>query len=237
MLPCVEPRLDSLTNTGISAALGAAAMEPAAHYKGMLASLLKDRTTVNVEFSFDTHRCGQRVRVGAHRVILERYRGFYELFQMPPYKDNSTRNNDDDNTVINELATAVVPLEGVSPMAFCVLLKFVYTGDLDLSFDANQFVVRSMDQPCSPPIASAMSNATLFYAQWNTKVSVIWGELLMAADRFKVVDMRQRCLNNLLALLDKGNAMEIFFHVGVLFKDEIGDPVKKYILTHLEDGL
>ncbi|KAG0004885.1 hypothetical protein BGZ65_012467 [Modicella reniformis] len=193
--------------------------------------LLNDPGSVNVSFEFTIHSCQRKVALWAHRALLSKYPRFRELFEA--------------NTA--DVALVSVPIEGIPLTAFCVLLKYLYTEDLDLVVDPTQYLLCDMDllqDKTEKDSASSLvvlnnalkeNNAAQFYATWNVKDKVTWSDLFLAADRFEIADLREQCLENLLASVNNDNAMEILFGVGTRFKEEIHNPVMKYISGNLRN--
>jgi len=191
--------------------------------------LLKDPASVNVAFVFTIHNCQRKVTLWANRTILDKHLRLQELFSAASYKPT------------------MIPIEGISLTTFCVLLKYLYTEDLDLTVDPSQYLMCDMDQLKDERSMDSISssevlnktlkeyNAAQFYATWNVKDKVTWSDLFLAADRFEITNLRKQCLDNLLASVDKSNAMEILFGVGMCFRKEIREPVMKFISEHLDD--
>lgn len=196
-------------------------------YQDML-KLLNDPGSVNVAFIFTIHNCQRKVALWANRTLLDKHPRFKELFGT------------------EDKSTALIPIEGISLTTFCILLKYLYTQDIDLSVDPSQYLMcdmdqfkdeRSMDSLSSTEVlnkALKEHNAAQFYATWNVKDKVTWSDLFLAADRFEISKLRKQCLDNLLASVDEDNAMEILFGVGMCFKEEIRDPIMEYIADRLE---
>ncbi|KAG0239039.1 hypothetical protein BGX31_003057 [Mortierella sp. GBA43] len=198
-------------------------------YQDML-RLLKDSGSVNVAFEFTIHSCERKVSLWAHRALLDKYPHFQELLG--------------DAYVV----PTTVPVEGISLTTFCALLKYLYTEDLDLDIDPSQYLMCDMDHlkndpPMGPTKTHVLNkslkeyNAAQFYTTWNVKDKVTWSDLFLAADRFGITKLRKQCLDNLLESVNKDNAMEILFGVGMCFKEEIYDPVMKYVLKNLKGVL
>ncbi|KAG0239054.1 hypothetical protein BGX31_003072 [Mortierella sp. GBA43] len=197
-------------------------------YQDML-ELLKDPGTVNVAFVFTIHSFQHTVALWAHRILLNKYPRFRELVDVV------------DNRPVS------VPVEGISLTTFCVLLKYLYTGDLELTVDPTQFLICDMSKlqdGLSKDATTTLAvlneslkqhNAAQFYATWSAKDKVTWSDIFLAADRFEMAELRQLTLDNLIASVDESNAMEILFGVGVSFKEEIYKPVMNYITEHLQD--
>ncbi|KAF9366596.1 hypothetical protein BGX34_000616 [Mortierella sp. NVP85] len=191
--------------------------------------LLKDPASVNVAFVFTIHNCQRKVALWANRTILDKHLRLQELFSAASHKPT------------------MIPIEGISLTTFCVLLKYLYTEDLDLTVDPSQYLMCDMDQFKDERSVDSISssevlnktlkeyNAAQFYATWNVKDKVTWSDLFLAADRFEITDLRKQCLDNLLVSVDKSNAMEILFGVGMCFRKEIREPVMKFISEHLDD--
>ncbi|KAF9357063.1 hypothetical protein BGX34_009612 [Mortierella sp. NVP85] len=193
--------------------------------------LLKDPGLVNVAFVFNIHSCQRRVALWANSTVLDKYPRLQELFGVADYNP------------------VTIPIEGISLTTFCVLLKYLYTEDLQLDIDPSEFLICDVDllpQGASRTLLSSLStpvlnkalkkhNVAQFYATWTVKDKTTWSDLFLAADRFEIADLRKRCLENLLASVDESNAMEILFGVGTYFKEEVREPVMHYISEHLED--
>ncbi|KAG0355844.1 hypothetical protein BGZ54_000947 [Gamsiella multidivaricata] len=199
-------------------------------YEDML-TFLRDPESVNTAFVFTIHSCSIRIALWAHCAILKKYPAFQELL-------TSHRSA---NTVALSYGPIVVPVEGISLTTFCVLLKYIYTEDIDLAVDDSQFLMSDMGPSDTPSDATVLNNAlrernaSQFYASWEAKDKVTWVDLFLAADRFGVQKLRQHSLKSLLVSVDKHNAMEMLFGVGPHFKTEVRDPVMKYISEHLDD--
>ncbi|KAG0004886.1 hypothetical protein BGZ65_012468 [Modicella reniformis] len=206
-------------------------------YEGML-RLLCDPGSANTAFVFTIHSSQRRGALLAHRTLLDRHPRFHELFEAFHQRFDE-RNGFANNRM------ALISIEGISLTTFCILLKYIYTKDLDLVVDPTQFLICDMDhlqREASKDFSLAVLNKTLwgynaalFYATWNDKDGVTWSDLFLAADRFEIAELRKQCLKNLLASVDESNAMDILFGVGTQFKEEIGEPVMIYISEHLDD--
>ncbi|KAF9366594.1 hypothetical protein BGX34_000614 [Mortierella sp. NVP85] len=197
-------------------------------YQDML-NLLKDPGSVNIAFLFTIYNCQRKVALWANRTILDKHLRLQELLGTADH------------------TPAMIPIQGISLTTFCVLLKYLYTGDLGLDVDPSQFLMCDMDQLKDDPFMNLIGstavlnksleeyNAAQFYATWNVKDKVTWSDLFLAADRFEITELREQCLDNLLASVNENNAMEILFGVGTCFRDEVYNPIMKYILSHLGD--
>ncbi|KAG0239051.1 hypothetical protein BGX31_003069 [Mortierella sp. GBA43] len=203
------------------------------HIHQRMLRLLRDPSSVNVAFIFTIHSCQRSVALWANHTFLDKYPRFQELL---------------DDT---EERPTLILIEGISLTTFCVMLKYLYTEDLDLdNIDPDEFLMCDADHlqeelllssPSAPSSSLAVLNKSLrehneaqFYTTWNTKDKVSWSDLFLAADRFEVDGLREQCLENLLTSVDESNAMEILFGVGTCFQ-EIRQPVMNYISDHLED--
>ncbi|KAG0004887.1 hypothetical protein BGZ65_012469 [Modicella reniformis] len=201
--------------------------------------LLKDPRTASVAFVFTIHGCQRKVGLWAHRILLDKYPRFQGLYKA--YQEVDEHNDTMDTT------PSLIPIEGISLSTFCVLLKYLYTEELDLAVDPTQYVMCDMERLQEKTLTDSTSsfavlnktlkehNTAQFYATWNVKDKVTWSDLFLAADRFEITELRKKCLENLLASVDKDNAMEILFGIGTRFQEEVYDPVMKYISEHLHD--
>jgi len=206
-------------------------------YQDML-KFLCDSESTNVAFVFTIHSCQRKVALWAHRTLLDKYPRFQELFNASPQK--ADQNNSSSNRPV------LVAIDGISLATFCILLKYIYTEDLDLKVEPSHFLLCDMDQENTSrgPVSSIAGlnkileehNAAQFYATWNIKDKVAWSDLFLAADRFEITELRKRCLENLLASVDDGNAIEILFGVGMRFKDELYLGEFERCLRHSDQG-
>ncbi|KAF9952457.1 hypothetical protein BGZ65_005246 [Modicella reniformis] len=171
--------------------------------------LLKDPRSVNVAFVFTVHSCHREIGLWAHRTHLDKYPGFAIFW------------------IVISLST------------FCVLLKYIYTKDLDLAVDPTQYLICDMKdiqhETSKDPASSLVElnksldecSATKLYEMWDIEDKVTWTDLFLAADRFKIVELCEQCLEDVLASVEKDNALELLFRVGSRFKEQIRDPIMK----------
>ncbi|KAF9973856.1 hypothetical protein BGZ65_009028 [Modicella reniformis] len=155
---------------------------------------LKDPKSVNTGFLFTIHSCQRKIALWTHSRLLDKYPHFQELFEK----------------VYSRLV--LIPIKDISLATFCVLLKYLYTEDLDLVVDPTQYLLCDMN-----------------HLQNKTSMD--------SASSLAIADLRKQCLENLLASVNNDNAIEILFRLGKRFKEEVGDSVIKYISEHSNDIL
>ncbi|KAG0350656.1 hypothetical protein BGZ54_003694 [Gamsiella multidivaricata] len=133
----------------------------------------------------------------------------------------------------NGPALLSIPVEKFSLATFCVLLWHIYTGELKLSIDVNQYAICTIESKLlgsEPPKTKKQQQAKRRYYQdsvrWNPLDpkspwkfrDVTWAELLVAADYFGITDLRPHCEQAVVSAIDTSNVLETLFTVGCNFE-------------------
>ncbi|KAG0289637.1 hypothetical protein BGZ98_003766 [Dissophora globulifera] len=137
--------------------------------------------------------------------------------------DSSTPTNNVREEANGDSSVLMILVEKFSLATLCVLLRFIYTGEIDLSADTNQHAISSTE---SSLVLQEIAGKTHEYVRWNPLdvdspwkfKDVTWEELLMAASFYGVTDLQARCEAAVIAGLDATNAVEVLFSVGCRFE-------------------
>ncbi|KAF9339548.1 hypothetical protein BGX26_009274, partial [Mortierella sp. AD094] len=136
-VPEVEPRNDAVTK----------------NHEIMLI-LLRDIHSVDVCFVVESDKTCSNVGLWAHRSILSRYKGFENAIQMA-CKDLSSTSEDMAKLTIGDggssssttaqgddiLGPLLIPVEKFTLATLCVLLRYIYTGQIKLSAETNKHAI------------------------------------------------------------------------------------------------
>lgn len=151
--------------------------------------------------------------------------------QPPPYHDEGKK-----DTAFWPLA---VPVEGFSLASMCVMLRYIYTGELNLSADTALHAICTSD---SSLVKSTMLGANSDHQKsikWNPLDTdsvwqfkeVTWEELLTAAKHYGVSDLQQECETAVIAALNPDNVVKTLFTFGDTFVG-IKDAAQNYLLQN-----
>ncbi|KAI8600839.1 hypothetical protein EDD21DRAFT_415476 [Dissophora ornata] len=143
-------------------------------------------------------------------------------------------------------AMQTVLIEKFSLATFCVLLRYIYTGDVSLSVDTSQHAI-SMTESSLVLQAIARGGKKQESIRWNPLDSTspwrfkdtAWEELLEAADYFGVLDLRTQCEAAVIKALDESKAVAMLFNTRPCFektKESAMQFVVKNMASMVKDG-
>ncbi|KAF8927151.1 hypothetical protein BGZ58_010592 [Dissophora ornata] len=248
---------------------------PKPRHQDTMSDLLKDINSVDTCFVFDTEKTTSNVGLWAHSVILSKYERFSQMIleaasPASSSKDGSSAVADalddthlstaDDtfskssfsttspSTTVASQGPAIqtVLIEKFSLATFCVLLRYIYTGDVSLSVDTSQHAI-SMTESSLVLQAITRGGKKQESIRWNPLDSTspwrfkdtAWEELLEAADYFGVSDLRAQCEEAVVKALDESKAVAMLFNTGPCFdktKESAMQFVVKNMASMVKDG-
>ncbi|KAG0326396.1 hypothetical protein BGZ99_009636 [Dissophora globulifera] len=229
--------------------------------------LLKDTHSVDLCFTFSSDKSYSNAGLWAHRSILSRYKPLADLIQKSTSSalrygqtrskassvgdnhisyadlcsagehDSSTQTDDIQERASGDSSVLTIVVEKFSLATFCVLLRFVYTGEINLSADTNMHAISSTE---SSLVLKTIAGKTREYIRWNPLdvdspwkfKDVTWGELLLAASFYGVTELQTQCEDALITGLDATNAVEVLFSIGCNF-----DKVKNAAMDFIVDKM
>ncbi|KAG0304736.1 hypothetical protein BGZ98_005079, partial [Dissophora globulifera] len=128
------------------------------------------------------------------------------------------KDDDDASTVVQVL------VDNFSLGAFCVMLRYIYSGELSLTPDLSQHVISNIDT--SLVMHGCSIDKKQEFMQWNPLDStspwklkdVTWEELLIIAEYFGVTELKSRCEEAVINAINASNALPTLFGVGAGFQ-------------------
>ncbi|KAF8927150.1 hypothetical protein EDD21DRAFT_376070 [Dissophora ornata] len=138
----------------------------------------------------------------------------------------------------NNSSVLTISIEKFSLATFCVLLRYIYTGEIDLSADIGLHAVSVAETSL---VVQGIAGKKQELVHWNPLdltspwkfKDVTWEELLLAADFFGVADLRARCEEAMVGTMSASKAVKILFGVGSCF-DKVKEEAMNYIVTNME---
>ncbi|KAG0006204.1 hypothetical protein BGZ80_002541 [Entomortierella chlamydospora] len=213
--------------------------------------LLRDIYSVDVCFVFESDNTCSNVGLWAHRTILSKYKGFENAIQTA-CKDISSASNDMSNLAISErdnpmpstsvktndvLGPLLIPVGKFTMATLCVLLRYIYTGQIKLSAEIDKHAISTTENSLIVQgIMSSGKESVRWHplgtdSPWKFK-DVTWGELLLASDHYGIEDLRFRCEDEAISTIDQSNVFETLFTTGCSF-DRIKEAALNYIVGNM----
>ncbi|KAG0330363.1 hypothetical protein BGZ99_004733 [Dissophora globulifera] len=147
----------------------------------------------------------------------------------PDEEEESHNSENDDIAGICPLAIIV---DQFSLATLCVMLRFIYTGKIDLIADTRLHAITSGVLKSTKVLPRTLGLPYIPSLHLWTSKEVTWEELLLAADFFGILDLRPHCLQAVIDTIDKMNAIEILFRLGGQF-DDIKEATIDYIVKNM----
>ncbi|KAI8596142.1 hypothetical protein EDD21DRAFT_14728 [Dissophora ornata] len=207
-------------------------------------ALLKDIHSVDLCFAFEYDEAYPGLELWAHRVILSRYKTLANMIQKTTEAMSEEMNDVNSSKTLLEVGvphaveSLVIPVASFSFATLCVIPRYIYTGRIYRSVDTNLHAISKFNGHLSPNPASNYRKK--MFVLWQTTDSktpsdfntVTWEELLMAADFYGVVDLRDRCESKVISAIKKSNVIETLFNIGCCF-DNVKESALDYIVENM----
>ncbi|KAF9358333.1 hypothetical protein BGX26_001990 [Mortierella sp. AD094] len=220
-------------------------------YHKIMLTLLKDIYSVDVCFVIESDETCSNVGLWAHRAILSRYKGFQDVIQTAcktipstsedmanltigdDYKSSSSTTAQDDDI----LGPLLIPVEKLTLPTLCVLLRYIYTGQINLSAEADKHAISTTE---STLVLQGIMSGRKESVRWHPLKSdslwkfkdVTWEELLLASDYYGVMDLRSRCEKEVISAMKQPTVVETLFTTGCSFY-KIKDSGLNYIVDNM----
>ncbi|KAF9114088.1 hypothetical protein BGX27_000141 [Mortierella sp. AM989] len=213
--------------------------------------LLRDIHSVDVCFVFESDKTCSNVGLWAHRSILSRYKGFESAIQTA-CKDMTSASEGMANLTVSdgkssEPSTAekgsdafgalLVPVGKFTLATLCVLLRYIYTGVINLSAETNKHAISMTESTLVlQGITSRRKESVRWHplgseSSWKFK-DVTWEELLLASDFYEVTDLRCTCEKKVISAMSNSTVVETLFTIGCQF-DKIKESALEYIVRNM----
>ncbi|KAF9401826.1 hypothetical protein BGX21_000464 [Mortierella sp. AD011] len=212
----------------------------------IMMTLLGDIHSVDVCLVAESDKTCSNVGLWAHRAILSRYKGFENAIQTACKRLSSTSEDmakltigDGDSssstTVQGDdiLGPLLIPVERFTLATLCVLLRYVYTGQINLSAETNKHAISMTESTLTlEGITSRCKESVRWHplgtdSPWKFK-DVTWGELLVASDYYGVLDLKTLCESEVISSMNQSSVVETLFTIGCKF-----DKIKECALNHI----
>ncbi|KAG0334575.1 hypothetical protein BG000_008223 [Podila horticola] len=198
---------------------------PSSH--GLLSSLLKDLSSMNIAFTFGVSGAARNVGLWAHQSVLAQEPKLAALINKLKIIE---RDQSDGIAGIKSLHVTEHSLE-----AYCCLLRFLYLDQIDLDVNLEDFAIgyppsksnlpSCRDRPTIEGLGSVTGHPT-------PKRGTSWKELFEPADCYQVMRLREYCRIEIVSSLDKSNAVDILFEFAYRHHD-----LKDHVLEYLSNSV
>ncbi|KAG0313249.1 hypothetical protein BGZ99_009009 [Dissophora globulifera] len=200
-------------------------------------ALLKDPYSVDIRFVFNTDESYSNIGLWAHRSLLSRYKPFADLIRDAFSESVAPTSSCNISQSIINAEMLTIPLHDISPATLCVLLRYIYTGEINRTVDTTLHVISMTD---SALVMKGISGRPARIVRWSPMdkdspwrlKDVTWEELLRASGRFGVLDLQQHCEDAVIASIDTSNAVEVLFSIGGSF-DKVKDSAMDFIVDKM----
>ncbi|KAG0006205.1 hypothetical protein BGZ80_002540 [Entomortierella chlamydospora] len=211
----------------------------------IMSILLKDIYSVDVCFVFDSDKSCSNVGLWAHRAVLSRYKGFGNVIHTA-CRDMSLSSEDPASGSLPSPTTArddgslgplLISVEQFTMATLCVLLRYVYTGQVELSAEADKhaismtesiFILQGIMSRCKESVRWHPLDPN---SQWKFK-DVTWEELLLASDYYGVMDLKSRCEKEVISAIDQSTVVKTLFTIGNSFL-EVKESALDFIIQNM----
>ncbi|KAF9083622.1 hypothetical protein BGX23_011284 [Mortierella sp. AD031] len=189
---------------------------PRCKHLEILSLLLKGSivTVVFIYFAPDLACTNSSLGLWAHRCVMSPYAAFHKLISEGEELVNKKKSAQEIDETAGDISAAIALTGGIpilvdkcSLSAFCALLYYIYTGDIDLKLDMTRFLChRDNGRDNSWSLSSLMVGN-----EFSTTPDTTWGELMEAADYYGITELGQQCRRGTINGLDKTNVIGVLF--------------------------
>ncbi|KAG0034402.1 hypothetical protein BGZ81_004883 [Podila clonocystis] len=186
----------------------------------ILSSLMRDLATTNMAFTFGFNRSARNVALWVHQSVLSHQPYMASLIDKLPDVESS---GDSSISGVKSIHVTEYSLE-----SYCSLVRFLYTGTIDLDVDLEDFAVGCPpNKPYSATNCKKRPIVEGLYTMGSTKEGdevgvkrrTDWRELFQVADCYEVKRLREHCKGKIVASIAKENALEMLFKFAYKYKD------------------
>ncbi|KAF9302078.1 hypothetical protein BGZ74_005885 [Mortierella antarctica] len=193
--------------------------------KNYALTLLQDITTMNMAFTFGLNGSARNVALWAHQSVLSLEPSLFSLF-------NKLKNVDGDPSAPEAVSgVKTTHVTEYSLDAYCALFRYLYTNEIQLEVDLNDFAIgRPPNKPFSPSCKKRPEVDGLFTP--TTLRTTTWQELFSVADCYGVVDLRMYCFGKIVNSLTDQNVLDVYFELAYKYED-----MKVIVLEYVFDSM
>ncbi|KAG0339856.1 hypothetical protein BG000_001199 [Podila horticola] len=198
------------------------------HHTKVVTRMMKNIETMDMAFTFGVHGGARNVGLWVHQEILAQQPALASLIDKLKIVEGSPT---DSNVVAGIKSHHVTDY---SLETYCCLVRFVYTGEINLYVNLNDFAIGC---PPNKPISIACKNRPAIEGLFSTTDTITssdsthrvqsstsarassYGELFQLADCFDVKALRDHCRSKIISSLESANALETLFGYAHRYED------------------
>ncbi|KAG0355368.1 hypothetical protein BG005_005739 [Podila minutissima] len=201
-------------------------------------SLLKDIATMNMAFTFGFSGVACNVALWAHQSILSQQSSLAALMSKLPNVESGPSTPE----AVSGVKTAHVT--EYSFEAYCALVRYLYTSEINLEIDLNDFAVgcppvKPFSASCKklPSVDGLFAPAALPSSSkvpvWGLKRNTTWHELFAVANCYDVQDLREYCRNKIVESITDENAIQILFDFAYKY-DDMKETLLEFVAKNMD---
>ncbi|KAF9114090.1 hypothetical protein BGX27_000143 [Mortierella sp. AM989] len=207
------------------------------YYHSIMLTFMRDITTTDLVFTFpiadkptptssNYERC---IGLFAHQAVLSKQERFAAL--LSKLADVTiTRNLGLKDT----LPIKMLAIHNFSLESFCCLIRFLYTGAIELEVNPIQFSIVSTESRQLLPFDRTKEAIADSGLNLSGMKKVSWDELFELADCYGISYLREYCRQRILSSMDNEHVIGMLFRLGRLYED-LRQPMLEYIANHFEE--
>ncbi|KAF8917740.1 hypothetical protein BGZ58_005027, partial [Dissophora ornata] len=131
-----------------------------------------------------------------------------------------------------------IPVENFSLATFCVMLRYIYTGEIDLSADTALHAISTTE---STLVLQNITSRSREFVRWNPLdmdspwkfKDVTWEELLLASHAYGVTDLQACCEEAVISAMNASNAVKRLFDLGSHF-EAVQESALAFIVNNMD---
>lgn len=198
--------------------------------KSIMYSLMKDIATTNMAFTFGFNGSARNVALWVHQSVLSQQP--YLASFLGKLQDVGG-SGDSSASGVKSTHVSEYSLEG-----YCSLIRFLYTGTIDLEVDLQDFAIGC---PPSKPYSASCKKRPIVEGLFPLEVDrssttetddfkrhTDWIEMFQLADCYKVWELREYCKSEIVMSLTQENGLEMLFRFAYKYQD-----MKDVLLQHV----
>ncbi|KAG0029296.1 hypothetical protein BGZ82_008039 [Podila clonocystis] len=193
--------------------------------KNYAPTLLKDISTMNMAFTFGLNGSARNVALWAHQSILSLEPRLCSLL----IKLDNVESDPSAPEAISGIKTTYV--REYSLDAYCALFRYLYTNEIQLEVDLNDFAIGRPPNRSFSPSCKKRPEVDGLFSPTITRTTT-WQELFSVADCYGIEDLRMYCFGQIVNSITDRNALEVYFEFAYKYED-----MKAIVLEYVFDSM
>ncbi|KAG0006199.1 hypothetical protein BGZ79_006893 [Entomortierella chlamydospora] len=193
---------------------------------------MSDIATTDMIFTFPSTAEGRCIGLCAHQAILQKHEKLSALLSKLAEVKVSCSIEGSENEY--SLPVKMLSIPSFSLEAFCCLIRFLYTGVIDLEVKPDLFSIIEVEARQLLPVTRTKEALAQSRSRLSPMKTVSWDELFELADCYGTKNLREYCRQKILASIKKEQVIGMLFKIGRFHKD-LKQPMLDYIADHYEE--